>query len=303
MTPANRRTDLPVLLLHNLDRSWSPEEVAQTLREVSALESAIRQEGHPVVNVPVRNADLHSILTTYNPEEYVVLNWCEDLPGFSHSDMLVAETLESLRFSYTGSPPSVLALSWDKPQGQDTPRKERGGHPALGHLSHERDRGLGGLPGHREACRRALQHRGGQGGGRPRERSSCARRVEYVLETFHQPALVEDFIDGREFHVSIFGDGQLLMLPPAEMDFGEFSDVRERLCTFDSKFVPGSAHYKKIRLQLPARLDASERETAGEDGLGRLPGARMPRLRPNRHPFARRRLLRAGHQPERRHQL
>jgi D-alanine-D-alanine ligase len=85
-------------------------------------------------------------------------------------------------------------------------------------------------------------------------------RVEYVLETFHQPALVEDFIDGREFHVSIFGDGQMLMLPPAEMDFREFSDVRDRLCTFDSKNVPGSTHYKKIRMQLPAKLDPSERE-------------------------------------------
>jgi len=259
MTPANRRTDLPVLLLHNLDRSWSPEELTQTLREISALESAIRQEGHPVVNVPVRNADLHSILTGYNPEEYVVLNWCEDLPGYSHSDMLVAEALENLCFSYTGSPPSVLALSWDKPKvkslleasGVPTPRW------GLYHTSETGDWDV--FPAivkpAREHCSIGVDKEAVVLG-----KEQLRARVEYVLETFQQPALVEDFIDGREFHVSIFGDRQRLVLPPAEMDFGEFSDVRDRLCTFDSKCVPGSKHYKGIRLQLPARLDASELE-------------------------------------------
>jgi D-alanine-D-alanine ligase len=80
-----------------------------------------------------------------------------------------------------------------------------------------------------------------------------------VLEAFHQPALVEDFIDGREFHISLLGgDGQCIMLPPAEMDFSAFRDVRERLCTFDSKFTPGSAHYKDIRLRIAAGIDPSE---------------------------------------------
>jgi D-alanine-D-alanine ligase len=83
-------------------------------------------------------------------------------------------------------------------------------------------------------------------------------RVAYVLEAFHQPALVEDFIDGREFHISVLGDRNVTMLPPAEMDFAAFSDVRDRLCTFDSKFTPASTHYKEIRLQLPAKLAPSE---------------------------------------------
>jgi D-alanine-D-alanine ligase len=85
------------------------------------------------------------------------------------------------------------------------------------------------------------------------------RRVEYVVETYDQPALVEDFIDGREFRVSIWGNTQLLILPPAEMDFSAFDDVRERLCTYDAKFVPESAHYRKIETLLPASLTEAER--------------------------------------------
>lgn len=260
MSPNKRRTDLPVLLLHNLDRSWSSDELAQTLREVSVLESAIRQEGHPVINVPVHDDDLKEVLSAYNPEEYVVLNWCEDLSGFSHSDVVAAEILEASHFAYTGSSPSVLSLSWDKPKvkalleqnGLPTPRwsvynskdiQEWEGFPAI-------------VKPAREHCSIGVDK-----GAVVLRTEELRARVDYVLETFRQPALVEDFIDGREFHVSVLGSERLIVLPPAEMDFGAFSDVRDRLCTFDSKFTPGSTHYKEIRLQLPAKLVPSEYET------------------------------------------
>lgn len=83
-------------------------------------------------------------------------------------------------------------------------------------------------------------------------------RIAYVLEAFGQPALVEDFVDGRELHVSLWGNGTVEMLPPAEMDFSAFADVRDRLCTYDSKFSPGSLHYDRIELRLPAPLDEGE---------------------------------------------
>jgi D-alanine-D-alanine ligase len=70
--------------------------------------------------------------------------------------------------------------------------------------------------------------------------------------------LVEDFIDGREFHVSLWGNGRIEMLPPAEMDFSGFSAVKDRLCTYDSKHCPGSRHYEGIHTLLPAPLSATE---------------------------------------------
>ena len=75
---------------------------------------------------------------------------------------------------------------------------------------------------------------------------------------FRQSALVEDFIDGREFHVSLWGNGELQMLPVAEMDFSRFDDVRDRLCTYESKFHPGSRHYDGIQTLLPAPLAEAE---------------------------------------------
>jgi D-alanine-D-alanine ligase len=71
-------------------------------------------------------------------------------------------------------------------------------------------------------------------------------------------ALVEDFIDGREFHVSLWGNGRVEMLPPAEMDFSAFSDVHDRICTYEAKFQPGSVHYETISTVIPTTLSEVE---------------------------------------------
>jgi D-alanine-D-alanine ligase len=39
-----------------------------------------------------------------------------------------------------------------------------------------------------------------------------------------------------------------------ELAFSSFPDVRDRLCTYDSKFAPGSLHYQQIETLLPAPL-------------------------------------------------
>jgi len=84
------------------------------------------------------------------------------------------------------------------------------------------------------------------------------QRIAFVQDTFKQPAIVEDFIDGREFHVTLWGNSNIEMLPPAEMDFAAFNNLRDRLCTFDSKFKPGSLHYEKIDMRIPAILTDQE---------------------------------------------
>jgi hypothetical protein len=114
MPLARSRTDLPVLLLHNIDQAWDPADIDLTLQEVANLESALEEQGHPVTNVPVFNPDLISCLSSYDPDRHIVFNWCEDIPGVPHSEALAAETLDQLDFTYTGSTPEVLRSCWLK---------------------------------------------------------------------------------------------------------------------------------------------------------------------------------------------
>jgi len=259
MPLARGRTDLPVLLLHNIDQAWGQADVDLTLQEVANLESALEEQGHPVTNVPVFDDDLGSYLTPYDPERYIVFNWCEEIPGVPHSEALAAEVLDDMEFVYTGSTPEVLRLCWDKETVKKllesarlpTPQWRIYDSPAVDDWK----RYPAIVKPSREHCSYGVTT-----DAVVASPHQLQERITYVLDAFRQPALVEDFIDGREFHVSLWGNSSVKMLPPAEMDFALFDDVRDRLCTYDSKFEPDSPHYVKIGLQLPAPLDEAEHE-------------------------------------------
>ena len=74
----------------------------------------------------------------------------------------------------------------------------------------------------------------------------------------------------------MLGDGKLHTLPPAEMDFSAFNNVKDRLCTFESKFDPQSRSYSMIELHLPAVLSPSEQRQLETAALAayRLVGCR-----------------------------
>ncbi|MEW6568060.1 MAG: hypothetical protein AB1449_07820 [Chloroflexota bacterium] len=257
MRTFKHRTDVPVLLLHNLDPTWEPKDIEEVQAEAGALEAALSEVGHPVTNVAVSHADLPAVLSPFDPDEYVVFNCCEALPDIPRSDVIVAHTLSKMNFTYTGSTPEVIALSWDKERvkrllnhfGLPTPEWRIYTtsdvtdwkcfpaivKPALEHSSY-------GVTSEAVVLN-------------PRE---LRQRVEYVLDEYGEPALVEDFIDGREFLVSLWGDGIVQMLPPAEMDYGAFSDVHQRLYTYEAKFDIESDAFNNIEMLMPASLSDPE---------------------------------------------
>jgi D-alanine-D-alanine ligase len=249
--------ELPVLLLHNLDPGWRSGDRETALRETERLASALCEIGHPVETVAVCHADLAARLKDYRPAEWIVLNWCEELPGIPHSDALVAEALEGMGFTYTGSTADVLRLSWEKASVKRLLEEHRLPTPSW-RIFDRADPGDWRCfpaivkPAH-EHCSLGVNT-----DAVVRNRDELRNRIAYILDEFKQPALVEDFIDGREFHVSLWGNDPVLMLPPAEMDFSRFDDVRDRLCTYDAKFLPGSLHYEEILLRLPAPLTETE---------------------------------------------
>jgi len=248
-----------VVVLHNVDPSWPPSATAAVLEDVRQFVTALAAEGHAVFEAPVTGTDLGAVLAPYDPACHVVFNWCEEIPGIPRSDVQVADHLKRLGYAYTGSPPNVLALTWDKAAVKALLSSQGIATPAGRLVETESLEDWHRFPA---IVKPAFEHcsTGLDSGAVVLDAKALRDRVAYVRETFSQPALVEDFIDGREFHVTLWGNGRVHMLPPAEMDFSAFPDVRDRLCTFDSKFTPGSRHYEGIQLRVPA--DLSKRELA-----------------------------------------
>jgi D-alanine-D-alanine ligase len=250
-------SDLNVLLLYNLDPAWTSREKEEVVSVSARLYQALSDIGHPTTLLPLETADLASALKPFDPLSYLVFNWCEGLPGISHSEYLVAQCLESLGFAFTGAGSKALALSQDKRRVMEILVQSRIPIPAW-RVYATPDAGDWHLF---PAIVKPVNEHCSEGVTRDSvvmTETELTRRIDYILRTYRQAALVEDFIDGREFHVSLWGNGRIEMLPPAEMDFSLFADIHDRLCTYDAKFVPGSPHYEGIKTLLPAPLNAKE---------------------------------------------
>jgi len=90
--------------------------------------------------------------------------------------------------------------------------------------------------------------------------------VRHVVETYRQPALVEEFIDGPEYNQALYvaNDG-LHLLPPGEIVFDESLAAGERVVGWKAKWAAGSAEDRATKNRTPAVISE---ELRGE--IGRL---------------------------------
>jgi D-alanine-D-alanine ligase len=88
------------------------------------------------------------------------------------------------------------------------------------------------------------------------------KRVEYIFNSFNQPALVEEFIIGRELNVAVFGDKNPVVLPISEIDFSQMPDNLQPIVSYQAKWDPTNEAYHKTIPLCPADLPDNIREEA-----------------------------------------
>ena len=254
-SPAN----LPITLLYNLDNSWSSSEKNENINLVDWLKNCLSTIGHPTTSICLDNKELKETMAGLDPEGQIIFNWCEEIPGIQRSSAMVASVLEEMGFSYTGADSRSLQLSYDKPAIKR--RLQELGIPTPGWQVFLQAENLDWncFPA---IVKPAYEHSsvGITHEAVVNNSVELSKRVAQVLELFHEPVLVEDFIEGREFHVTVVGNGRLRVFPIAEMDFSAIGENRDRLCTYDSKFNPSSSDYLMIQLRLPAVLSDEEKQ-------------------------------------------
>lgn len=255
LTPAK----IPVVLLYNINPEWTGEEKNEVVRLSTELKDALEKAGHPARSAVIRDDDIAGALRPFDPDRYVVFNWCESIPGIEHSEWLVAKKLEELGYTFTGADSGALKLAQDKQRVKEildtasipTPAWQIFNSPDADHWQI--------FPAiakpQNEHCSAGITPE-----SVVMNRTDLQTRISFILDKYSQPALVEDFIDGREFHVAVWGNEQIAVLPAAEMDFSRFGELKDRLCTFEAKFIPGSQHYEEIKTLLPAPLTEEEKK-------------------------------------------
>jgi len=247
------KTDIPVLMYFNLDTlEWTEKDQNDVLEDVLTLKQAMEKIGHQVTPVQLSNSNINEVLNKYNPEEYIVFNWCEGIPGIPHSFAKAAQTLEELGFTFTGSASEVLELTDDKRRVKELLDFNRISTPFWKVYQSSEIKDWDRFPAivkpPCEHCSIGISPE-----AVVTNQDDLRKRAAFVIEEFHQPVIVEDFINGREFEVGVWGNTEIKVLPPVEADFSQLVDPRDHLCAMYSEDDP-----RLWKIIVPAPLNRKE---------------------------------------------
>ncbi len=255
------RLNLPggVVVLYNDSRRLSRGEPRDMLAErgvvgcAQAIAEALEAAGYRTELLPLRG-DVEEALAPYPPAQWVVFNLAEGLDGRLFEEPRIAWALEAMGYRFTGSTGEALALSTHKARAKA--RLQEAGVPTPpARLWREVPEMLDGVP--LPAIVKPVAEDASQGIGPEavvHDFSALRERVQYVLERYRQAALVEQFVAGREFNLSLWGDPPEL-LPLAEVDFCAIQDPFRRLVSFAAKWEVESFEYRHTPVRCPAAVD------------------------------------------------
>ncbi len=245
-------------LLERLEKGEEKDILAEDaiLEEIGAVENAVRSLGHQCIVMAIRNEILTTIhwLDEIRPD--VIFNLCESVYGNTRWEMNIPALLDLVRLPYTGSPPLTLGLCQDKGKVKDillsqgilTPRYkifDRNANHLKGNIFpiivkplHE-DGSLG-------ISKESVVY----------DDDALVKRIHYVIEKYQQPALVEEFIEGRELNIGLLEmNGMITVLPASEIDYSGFPEGLPRICGYEAKWVSDSVEDQRSKPICPARLE------------------------------------------------
>lgn len=224
--------------------------------------------GYPTVLIAARDSleQFEAEISQYSPKDTFVFFNCDGFNGATWGSVYIAEILERLGFGHTGAPSHAIALITDKPKtqrylaehGVPTPPHEVFAHPPQSTILRFplivkpslEDASLGI---HLESVVTNLDQ--------------LAQRVKHIVENYRQPALVEEFVPGRELAVAMWGNGVIDVLPLYEQDYSHIPDPLLRLLTYEAKWVHDSPLYDHFAVRCPAELPAEEEQAVREVAL------------------------------------
>lgn len=245
-------------LLERLEKGEEKDFLAEAaiVEEIGAIEEGLRSNGYQFYVLAVRD-EIESVihwLERIRPD--VVFNLCESVYGDARLEMTIPALLDLLRIPYTGSSALTLGLCQDKGKVKDI----LSSHGILTPKYRVFEREVGVLKGHAfPMIVKPLHEDGSLGISKEsvvQSDEELNRQVRYVIEKYRQPALVEEYIEGRELNVGMMeAEGKVEVLPISEIDYSEFPAGIPKICSYEAKWVQDSPEYQKSKPICPAPLE------------------------------------------------
>ena len=221
------------------------EEIFDALGKLGHEPSYLVLDGHD-----------QSLLAVARCNAELIFNLTESYAGDDTKDMNLAAYLELLDKPYTGADPHALYLAQDKSLAKKVFQFHKIRTPFFavsykGRTDHAHDIEF-------PLIVKPLSEDGSIGieaasvVGSVKE---LMERIHYVHEEFDSPALIEEYIEGREIYAAILGSEKPEALPLVELDLSKLPEGTPRIASTEVKWEKDTEAYKRTRSHVVEDLD------------------------------------------------
>lgn len=229
------------------DAEWDTEET------IDAVKSALSTE-YEVIPI---EADENAIEKLKELRPDIVFNMAEGKDGPNRESHIPA-MLEMLGIPYTGSDPMTLSICLDKGRAKEILFFYRVATPGFQVVSSVREKvRLKKFP----LMVKPL-HEGSSKGVKNDavvfSASDLKKKIDEITLQYRQPALLEEYLEGREFTVALMGNnGDIRVLPIVEIKFDSLPKDINPIYSYEAKWIWDRADSPLDIFRCPADIDGS----------------------------------------------
>lgn len=207
----------------------------------------------------------NSVNELQNHETDIYFNLCDGIGNILKSEHKIPEMLELWKRPYTGSDSRAMQLTTDKVATKELFIKNN--IPTPKYIVYDK------IPDEppkdlffpmivkpaREDCSTGIYSN-----SVVKKFNELKIQSEKIINEFHQEALVEEYIDGKELNATMLGCGDSMkVMPIAEILFGKSYDdgSKPKIIDFDAKWLDGSVNDLETTSKYPADISEEVRST------------------------------------------
>ncbi|HAV10874.1 MAG TPA: hypothetical protein DCX22_04610 [Dehalococcoidia bacterium] len=240
------------------DAAGETAAMTAVLEEVEAVKTVLERAGHQVTTVPLLPPREQAAEVIQKIKAEVVFNLFEGFGDDAEAEAFIASVLADTGLPLTGCQAHALALALDKGKSKElllsvgvpTPRYQVLNPSLISQFALSFPCIV--KPGNEDAS---------HGLGKDSvvyDKDALRRQVERISTLFGGQALVEEFIDGREFNATVLGNDRPVVLPVSEIVYFLPSNIA-RIITYEGKWEKDSVFFKGTKPVCPATLSPDEK--------------------------------------------
>jgi D-alanine-D-alanine ligase len=261
---------IKVTILYDVEKT-DKKELETTGEKVLPLvceqvEQVLTKRGHEVKRLAAEPKLRNLVSQIMKDDSDLIFNLCESIGGVSQDEQHLAALLEVLDKRFTGADAIGLSLAQDKELSKKIFQFHSIRYPKFSCIDAGKVEWSDDLsfplflkPLNEDASI------GIDSGSIVNNVKELMERISYIQTEFNAPALIEEFIEGREMYIGVLGNDRPEALPILECDFSKMPEGTPKLASSEAKWDEESAYKdapEVFPVDIPEPVYAKMQETA-----------------------------------------